>query len=648
MGKETRHRFRMVITLLLLMAGTCVMYAKQAAGITPDKATRVSAPMSLTVQSGSNFVRIAPEHLPAVVTYLPDTVFGPLPMALVMGDTLVAQMVFDTCHMAWRWSIEEAENDKIIEIKAHENASIFVEPHVCPSTSSDTTANVCGTSFEWRGTTYYGSGDYPITLTNVAGCDSIRTLHLTLSQATSSDTTAAVCGTSFEWRGTTYYENGDYPITLTNVAGCDSIRTLHLTLKQPTSSDTTAAVCGTSFEWRGTTYYETGDYPITLTNAAGCDSIRTLHLTLKQPTSSDTTANVCGTSFEWRGATYYGSGDYPITLTNVAGCDSIRTLHLTLSQATSSDTTASVCGTSFEWRGTTYYENGDYPITLTNVAGCDSIRTLHLTLKQPTSSDTTAAVCGTSFEWRGTTYYENGDYPITLTNVAGCDSIRTLHLTIGHHTTGTWTIERCGSYTSPSGTVYTQSGTYTETIPNKSGCDSVVTLILTINTNCKPLEYDTVYFCRGYNTEHEELIDSEHARRFLRYVYQSPATWDYMEGATVSEEQTRTLMDLQRVESNLYSHYVGELTPVQAILWSVREGDGTYRPIVAEAQPQWIAGRLAVQIQFLCGELYNNTMLMDVEMVNDQETTGRKVLRNGQIIIIRNGKEYNLLGTKIQ
>ena len=123
-----------------------------------------------------------------------------------------------------------------------------------------------------------------------------------------------------------------------------------------------------------------------------------------------------------------------------------------------------------------------------------------------------------------------------------------------------------------------------------------------------------------------------------------------MEGVVLSSEHDRTLMDLARAEANLRNHYVGVLTPVERIVWSVRYTDAkAYTPIEAGDQPQWInAGKLAVQILFRCGEMYNNAYPMDVEMVNGEEMNGRKIMRNGQIIIIRNGMEYTILGTKIQ
>ena len=369
------------------------------AGITADKANRITEPMTLTVQSGSNYIRFDEERLPAVVTYTSSEAFGPIPAAMALGETIKAELVFADCGMAWRWTVERGEGDKIVEIKAHESAVINAAPYMCNTTFGDTTA---------------------------------------------------VAYDSFTW----------YEETLTT------------------------------------------------------------------------------------------SGDYTHVLTNAAGCDSILTLHLTIEQAT--------CTTTF--------------------------------------GDTTAVVCE-SFRWYSQTLATSGDYTHVLMNAAGCDSIVTLHLTIEHN---------CGSY-------------------------------------------DTVYFCRGFNTEHEELMAGGVIRRYRPYVFESPAEWDYMEGVIVEREHDRALVDLRRAEKNLYAHYVGQLTPISSIRWSVQyDGKGQYEPLTVTNNPQWIAtGHVAVQISFLCGELYNTEFPTDIDQVS-QETVSIKRIENGRVVIIRGGAKYDMFGTKIQ
>ena len=81
------------------------------------------------------------------------------------------------------------------------------------------------------------------------------------------------------WGGATYTESGDYTRTLTNMAGCDSVVTLHLTVYPAEVAEIAEAACE-EYVWNGETYTESGDYTRSFTNTVGCDSTVTLHLTV--------------------------------------------------------------------------------------------------------------------------------------------------------------------------------------------------------------------------------------------------------------------------------------------------------------------------------------------------------------------------------
>ena len=59
----------------------------------------------------------------------------------------------------------------------------------------------------------------------------MATLDLTINQSTSSYDTVIVCD-SYDWNGTTYFESGNYVYTSTNVNSCDSLANLSLTISQ--------------------------------------------------------------------------------------------------------------------------------------------------------------------------------------------------------------------------------------------------------------------------------------------------------------------------------------------------------------------------------------------------------------------------------
>ena len=344
-------------------------------------------------------------------------------------------------------------------------------------------------SYTWiDGVTYTESTNEPtFTLTNADGCDSVVTLHLTINRSNTGIDEHTACD-SYTWiDGVTYTESTNEPtITLTNVAGCDSVVTLHLTINHSNIGIDEHTACD-SYTWiDGVTYTESTNEPtFTLTNAAGCDSIVTLHLTINHGTTGIEEQTACE-SYTWiDGVTYTESTNEPtFTLTNAAGCDSVVTLHLTINQGTVGIEEQTACE-SYTWiDGVTYTESTNEPtFTLTNAAGCDSIVTLHLTVNHGTAGIEEQTACESYIWIDGVTYTESTNEPtFTLTNAAGCDSVVTLHLTINHSNTGIDEHTACDSYTWIDGVTYTESTNEpTFTLTNVAGCDSVVTLHLTIN-----------------------------------------------------------------------------------------------------------------------------------------------------------------------
>ncbi len=183
---------------------------------------------------------------------------------------------------------------------------------------------------------------------------------------------------SYTWDGETYTASGDYEQIFNAQNGCDSIVTLHLTITPSVSYDFMISTCG-SFIWNGTEYNESGDYEQTFTSSTGCDSIVTMHLTIEPAINLELMVNACD-SYIWNGTEYFESGDFIRTFTTPHGCDSIVTLHLTLNPSVSYDFMISTCD-SYIWNGTEYFESGDYEQTLTSSTGCDSIVAMHLSIE---------------------------------------------------------------------------------------------------------------------------------------------------------------------------------------------------------------------------------------------------------------------------
>lgn len=596
------------IALFICLLTSVISYAQTQyanLGTNFSNAVNITDTTTVAVVDGTeNYFKIEAAHLPASVFYMPDTAFGPIPtlISAIDDDTLTAVMVSENCHMGWRWELSSAGEEETVRyfyFSLHENASAEIRPFVCTPTYYTAPDTACCDEYIWGDTTIYDSGTYTRVFLNAIGCDSIVTQTVTINHSVTTlvDVTAYE---SYTWiNGQTYTKTIIGPShPLQTVAGCDSTLTLDLKIRHLYKDTLRQAVCPNAipYAWQGQQYSLSGTYSTDtlLSSTSITDTVHTLVLTVNETYAVDTVATACD-SYTWRGQTYTENGNYTFNGQTKAGCDSIVTLHLTINKSKTADTTATACG-SFAWRGQTYTKSGDYPYNGQTKAGCDSVVTLHLTINTATAGEETRSEYN-SYTWNGKTYTESGDYTYLTTNAAGCDSTATLHLTI--------------------------------IIPDVS--------------------YDTVYFCAGMNTEHEEQLDPAHIRRYLAYIYESPAEWNYMEGVILARESDRMQLDLQRAEQNLMNHYVDKLTPVKSIAWSYRPEDATaYQPLEVTSTPQWVAtGTVSVTVRFVCGQLFVSDFAADIQSVSEEEMKGRKVLENGQIIIIRGGHKYTLLGTKI-
>ena len=352
------------------------------------------------------------------------------------------------------------------------------------TSTSDTT--VCD-SYTWNGTTYTTSGTYTFTISNSVGCDSLAILNLTINNSITTTDSLTACD-SFTWiDGITYTSsNNTATLTLTNAAGCDSIVTLNLTITNSSSGTDVQAACD-SYTWiDGITYTSSNNTATdTLSNAVGCDSIVTLNLTIINSSSGTDVQAACD-SYTWiDGITYTSSNNIATdTLTNAVGCDSIVTLDLTITNSSSGTDIQTAC-LSYTWiDGITYTaSNNTATDTLSNAVGCDSIVTLNLTITNFLYGTDVQTACN-SYTWiDGITYTaSNNTAADTIINSIGCDSIVTLNLTITNSSSGTDVQTACNSYTWIDGITYASSNnTATDTLTNAAGCDSIVTLNLTIN-----------------------------------------------------------------------------------------------------------------------------------------------------------------------
>lgn len=291
--------------------------------------------------------------------------------------------------------------------------------------------------FIWNGQQYTTGGTYSITLTNNNGCDSVAILSLSVNDVVSSTTRVTVCENDlpFRWNGHSYPTPGDYTVTLTSVAHCDSIATLKLRTKPNGRSLTIENTCTNRlpFQWNGHEYTTPGTYNVILPGTNSCDSTATLELHIKPIATSITRDTVCSNRlpYIWNGREIYNSGAYRTVLTAANGCDSIPTLYIVVKQAASSNTAVTICDRAFpySWNGLTLNTPGNYSVTLQAANGCDSVARLQLYEAGSIHTYYTQNICNSElpYNWNGQTITSNGNYTTSFITASGCDSI--VHLT---------------------------------------------------------------------------------------------------------------------------------------------------------------------------------------------------------------------------
>ena len=140
-------------------------------------------------------------------------------------------------------------------------------------------------SYTWpaSGATYTESGTYYSVTTTPTGCNITEVLRLNINHGTHDEETDWNCEAHI-WavNGELYTESGDYVFEYTNLNGCPSSKTLHLTIKHGRDDDEYETVYGNSYTWprNGETYLESGDYVYHYVNDEDCPCTITLHLTL--------------------------------------------------------------------------------------------------------------------------------------------------------------------------------------------------------------------------------------------------------------------------------------------------------------------------------------------------------------------------------
>lgn len=526
------------------------------------------------------------------------------------------------------------------------------------------TATACD-QYVWNGTTYTKTGVYIDTIPSQAGCDSIVTLTLTINRSITNEQTEVACD-SYTWTdGKTYTESGTYYQYLQTIHGCDSTVVLHLTVNRSIEVPYEVTACD-SYTWsNGITYTQSGVYYDSLKTIHGCDSVEILTLTINRTQYTEEAITACD-SYTWNDNTYTASGEYTYTTTAANGCDSIITLHLTINQTQYAEETVTACD-SYIWNGDTYTESGEYTYTTTAANGCDSIVTLHLTINATKDTEETVTACD-SYTWNGEIYTESGEYTYTTTAANGCDSIVTLHLIINNTQYAEESVVACDSYTW-NGETYTASGDYTYNTTTDQGCERIEVLHLTI-LPVATTESEEIALCpselpyewygqtlteAGLYTATEQYAGMEcdsviHELTLNVYVQTLPAA------VTLPIVRTGEAINVTTPTAEIQAHIAAETwyAPNALVAWYILENSDwaalTTEPVAAGTKQ--VVLKYAVETD--CGNIESDNMVIDViptsvENIHSQSPISncQKILRDNQLLIIRDGKTYNVMGQEL-
>src|SRR5437762_1340213 len=142
-------------------------------------------------------------------------------------------------------------------------------------------------SYLWLGHVFNAAGSLTDTVASTTGgCDTVRTLTLTVNALKTSTQTIAVCNNQLPYTWLDHVFNGAGSITDTvasTTGGCDTVRTLTLTVNALKTSTQTSAVCNNQLSSTWPRHLSTAASSLTDTVASttgGCDTVRTLTLTV--------------------------------------------------------------------------------------------------------------------------------------------------------------------------------------------------------------------------------------------------------------------------------------------------------------------------------------------------------------------------------
>ena len=388
----------------------------------------------------------------------------------------------------------------------------------CSPVITDTSETICARDlpYPWGDTIFEvgtQSGVYRFQhISTVTGCDSIVTLRLTVHASDTSFFDGVCYGSPYDNHGfnlPAVYRDTVIHDTLQSVFGCDSVRTLYLTVNPKYNIPLYDTVCqGDAYTQHGfslSNLQTDGVHTLSLSSQAGCDSTLTLHLTVHPVYDIVLYDTVCqGDAYNNHSFSFNvvnASLTHTQTFQTIHGCDSIVTLNLHIWPSYLFADTINLCeGDTITFHSHKLYKSGVYDDTLKSVHGCDSIYRLDLTVHSTAPLYFSDGVCyGSPYDNHGfhlSAVYRDTVVRDSFRSIWGCDSIRILSLRVHpvYDTVLYDTVCQGDSYHKHGFSLSTvqSDGLHTQPLFSRWGCDSVVRLQLTVHPVYHTLLYDSI------------------------------------------------------------------------------------------------------------------------------------------------------------
>jgi len=517
----------------------------------------------------------------------------------------------------WNDSIYTTSGNYVQLFRTNNNCDSTVTLHLTVNYSNAATLTdvVCaGTRYNANGfdTTITTAGTYTLVNHNLnqAGCDSTTTLMLTVNPVYNKDVTMTICETAlpFTWNDITYptsTPSGEYQHTYNtqSVSNCDSIVTLHLTISDKYVTPLNEHICaGDSYFFDGEYRTQTGVYYDTVLAYNGCDSIIILDLTVHELDTTTLSSTLClGESYTENGFNVtpdtIGLNTYQRVVLTAYGCDSTIILNLTVNPVYYSEESTSTCDyAAYVWEGHNVQigllQAGTYTFwdSLKTVHNCDSVFKLNLTVNPSYFYPETANTCeNEEYIWNGHNkqigILAAGTYTIwdSLKTSTNCDSIYKLTLTVNP------TFFEETSATTCDNEAYVWDGHNVQISLLEAGehiiwdslktanyCDSVYKLTLTV--------LPSYFYAETASTcANEEYIWNGHNKQIGHLAAGTYTIWDSLKTAnncdsvyqltltvtpTFYEETSATTCDNQTFVWNGHEHItIGQLTEGTYTFW---------------------------------------------------------------------------------